>query len=79
MQLEVGSIVEGKVTRHNKSSARLSNCREVGPVCDISLRWRRAYVKEIKDHISENQMVKVKILNIGEDRKGKFVDQACHG
>ena len=31
--------------------------------------YRTTYVKEIKDHISENQMVKVKILNIGEDGK----------
>lgn len=27
------------------------------------------YVKEIRDYVTENQMVKVKILNIGEDGK----------
>ena len=68
MQLEVGSIVEGKVTGITKFGAFIElpggrtgmvHIAEVAPT----------YVKEIKDHISENQMVKVKILNIGEDGK----------
>ncbi len=68
MQLEVGSIVEGKVTGITKFGAFIElpggrtgmvHISEVAPT----------YVKEIKDHISENQMVKVKILNIGEDGK----------
>lgn len=33
------------------------------------------YVKEIRDYVTENQMVKVKILNIGEDGKDQPLDE----
>ncbi|MBC8569800.1 S1 RNA-binding domain-containing protein [Zongyangia hominis] len=68
MQLEVGSIVEGKVTGITKFGAFVElpggrtgmvHISEVAPT----------YVKEIKDHLTENQMVKVKVLNISEDGK----------
>lgn len=68
MGLEVGMIVEGKVTSITKFGAFIDleggktgmvHISEVAPT----------YVSDIKDHLKENQTVKVKILNIGEDGK----------
>ena len=68
MQLEVGMILEGKVTGITKFGAFVElpggrtgmvHISEVAPT----------FVKEIRDFVSENQTVKVKILNIGEDGK----------
>ncbi len=68
MVLEVGACVEGKVTGITKFGAFVEleggqtgmvHISEVAPT----------YVKEIRDHVTENQQVKVKILNIGEDGK----------
>ncbi len=68
MALEVGACVEGKVTGITKFGAFVEleggqtgmvHISEVAPT----------YVKEIRDHVTENQQVKVKILNIGEDGK----------
>lgn len=68
MALEVGTCVEGKVTGITKFGAFVEleggqtgmvHISEVAPT----------YVKEIRDHVTENQKVKVKILNIGEDGK----------
>jgi S1 RNA binding domain protein len=68
MQLEVGAILEGKVTGITKFGAFVDlpggktgmvHISEVAPI----------YVKEIKDHITENQMVKVKILEINKEGK----------
>ncbi|MBR5540211.1 MAG: S1 RNA-binding domain-containing protein [Clostridia bacterium] len=68
MALEVGACVEGKVTGITKFGAFIEleggqtgmvHISEVAPT----------YVKEIRDHVMENQQVKVKILSIGEDGK----------
>lgn len=68
MALEVGACVEGKVTGITKFGAFVEleggktgmvHISEVAPT----------YVKEIRDHVTENQQVKVKILSIGEDGK----------
>ena len=68
MALEVGTCVEGKVTGITKFGAFVEleggqtgmvHISEVAPT----------YVKEIRDHITENQQVKVKVLSIGEDGK----------
>lgn len=68
MQLEVGAILEGKVTGITKFGAFVElpggrtgmvHISEVAPT----------FVKEIKDYVQENQMVKVKVLNIMEDGK----------
>ena len=68
MQLEVGSILEGKVTGITKFGAFVElpggkvgmvHISEVAPT----------FVKEIRDFVKENQVVKVKILSIGEDGK----------
>lgn len=68
MGLEVGMIVEGKVTGITKFGAFVDleggktgmvHISEVAPT----------YVNDIKDHLTEGQTVKVKILTIGEDGK----------
>ena len=68
MQFEVGAILEGKVTGITKFGAFVEleggktgmvHISEVAPT----------FVKEIRDHLTENQVVKVKILKIGEDGK----------
>ena len=68
MALEVGACVEGKVTGITKFGAFVEledgrtgmvHISEVAPT----------YVSEIRDHVTENQQVKVKVLSIGEDGK----------
>ncbi|NLN81719.1 MAG: S1 RNA-binding domain-containing protein [Clostridiales bacterium] len=68
MQLEVGAVLEGKITGITKFGAFVElpggrtgmvHISEVAPT----------YVKEIRDYVTENQTVKVKVLTIGEDGK----------
>ena len=68
MSLEVGMIVEGKVSGITKFGAFVDledgktgmvHISEVAPT----------YVNDIKDHLTEGQTVKVKILSIGDDGK----------
>lgn len=68
MQLEVGMVLEGKVTGITKFGAFIElpggrtgmvHISEVAPT----------FVKEIRDFVTENQTVKVKVLSIGEDGK----------
>ena len=68
MQLEVGMVLEGKVTGITKFGAFIElpggrtgmvHISEVAPT----------FVKEIRDFVTENQTVKVKVLSISEDGK----------
>ena len=68
MQLEVGSIVEGKVTGITKFGAFVELEPNVTGMVHIS-EVASTYVKEIRDYVSENQMVKVKVLSISDDGK----------
>ena len=68
MQLEVGSIVEGKVTGITKFGAFVELAPGTTGMVHIS-EVASTYVKEIRDHVQENQMVKVKILSISDDGK----------
>ncbi|WP_040196153.1 S1 RNA-binding domain-containing protein [Candidatus Soleaferrea massiliensis] len=68
MQLEVGKIVEGKVTGITKFGAFVELGDGVTGMVHIS-EVSNEYVKEIKDHLQENQMVKVKILSVSDDGK----------
>ena len=68
MGLEVGAIIEGKVTGITKFGAFVElEGRKVGLVhiSEIS----NVFVKEINDHVQEGQTVKVKILNVGNNGK----------
>ena len=68
MQLEVGSVLEGKVTGITKFGAFVELPGGKTGMVHIS-EVAPTYVKEIRDFVSENQTVKVKILSIGEDGK----------
>lgn len=68
MALEVGACVEGKVTGITKFGAFVDLGEGKTGMVHIS-EVAPTYVKEIRDHVTENQTVKVKILSIGEDGK----------
>lgn len=68
MQLEVGKIVEGKVTGITKFGAFVElESGEVGMV-HIS-EVAATFVNDISEHLTEGQTVTVKVLTIGEDGK----------
>ena len=68
MQLEVGKIYEGKVTGITKFGAFVEIEKNVTGMVHIS-EVANSYVNEIKDHLQENQIVKVKVLTINDDGK----------
>ena len=68
MQLEVGSILEGKVTGITKFGAFV----EVAPGTTGMVHFSEVsseFVKDINEYLQPNQTVKVKVLNIGDDGK----------
>lgn len=68
MQHEVGSIVEGKVTGITKFGAFIE--LEGGSVGMVHIsEISQSYVNDIAEYLKEGQVVKVKILNIGDDGK----------
>ena len=68
MQLVVGNIVEGKVTGITKFGAFIDLGEGKTGMVHIS-EVAATFVKEIRDYIKENDIVKVKILSIAEDGK----------
>lgn len=68
MQLEVGKIYEGKVTGITKFGAFVELDKDTTGMVHIS-EIANTFVSEIKDHIQENQTVKVKVLSVGDDGK----------
>lgn len=67
-ELKIGSIVEGKVAGITNFGAfvRLPDGRQgLVHISEVSLD----YVKEVRDHLTENQTVKVKVLS---EEKGKI-------
>ena len=77
MQVEVGAIVEGKVTGLTNFGAFVSLPDGKTGMVHIS-EVAPTYVKEIRDYLTENQEVKVKVLSVGDDGRQPF-DQARHG
>ena len=68
MQLEVGAVVEGKVTGFTAFGAFVD--LEGGKKGMVHISEVAAeYVKEIKDHLKVGQSVKVKVISIAEDGK----------
>lgn len=68
MQLEVGPIFEGKVTGITKFGAFVE--LPVGKTGMVHIsEVAPTYVKEIRDYVTENQTVRVKVLSISEDGK----------
>lgn len=68
MQLEVGAILEGKVTGITKFGAFVELPGGKTGMVHIS-EVAPTFVKEIKDYVQENQTVKVKVLTVSEDGK----------
>lgn len=68
MQLEVGSILEGKVTGITKFGAFVELEPGTTGMVHIS-EVSSAFVKDINEHLQLNQTVKVKVLNISGDGK----------
>jgi S1 RNA binding domain protein len=68
MQLEVGKIYEGKVTGFAKFGAFVELEKGTTGMVHIS-EIANTYVSEIKDHLTEGQVVKVKVLALGDGGK----------
>jgi S1 RNA binding domain protein len=68
MVLEVGSVVEGKVTGITKFGAFVELPGKKTGMVHIS-EVAATYVKEIRDFLTENQTVKVKVLAITPEGK----------
>jgi S1 RNA binding domain protein len=66
MQLEVGSIVEGKVTGITNFGAFVELPGGKTGMVHIS-EVAPTFVKEIRDYVKEGQTVKVKVLNITQE------------
>ena len=68
MQLEVGKIYEGKVTGITKFGAFVELDKDTTGMVHIS-EVANTYVSDIREHLTEGQTVKVKVLSVGEDKK----------
>ena len=68
MQLEVGSILEGKITGITNFGAFVDLPGGVTGMVHIS-EVAPPYVSQIRDHLKIGQEVKVKVLSVGEDGK----------
>ena len=68
MQLEVGAILEGKVTGITKFGAFVSLPDNKSGLVHIS-EIANTYVSEVRDFIQDGQTVKVKVIGISPDGK----------
>ena len=68
MSLEVGSIVEGKITGITKFGAFVALPEGKSGLVHIS-EVANTYVSEVSEHVQVGQEVKVKILTISDDGK----------
>lgn len=68
MDLEVGMVVEGKVTGITNFGAFVDLENGKTGMVHIS-EVAQTYVNDIREHLKEGQAVKVKVLNISEDGK----------
>ena len=68
MQLDVGKIYEGKVTGITKFGTFVELEPGTTGMVHIS-EVANTFVNEIKDHLTEGQTVKVKVLTVGDDGK----------
>ena len=68
MQIEVGAILEGKVTSITKFGAFVELPENKTGMVHIS-EVSTGFVKEITDYLQENQIVKVKVIDIDQNRR----------
>lgn len=68
MAFEVGSVLEGKVTGITKFGAFVSLPENRSGLVHIS-EIAYSYVNDVRDHLSEGQDVKVKVIGIDENNR----------
>ena len=68
MQLTIGDVVEGKITGVTNFGVFVDLGEGKTGMVHIS-EIAQVYVSEIKDFVKENDIVKMKVLNIGDDGK----------
>ena len=68
MQVAVGQIVEGKITGITNFGVFVDLGEGKSGLVHIS-EVARSYVNDIKDFVKINDVVKAKVLNIGDDGK----------
>lgn len=78
MSIEVGSIVEGKVTGITNFGAFVELPNGKTGLVHIS-EVADAYVKDIRDYLQENETVEVKVINIRGDKIGLSIKQVNGG
>ena len=76
MQVEIGSVLEGKVTGIAKYGAFVQLPGGKTGMVHIS-EVSNSYVKEINEHLSENDAVKVKVLAITPEGKISLSIKQC--
>lgn len=74
MAIEVGSVLEGKVTGITNFGAFVQLDQGVTGLVHIS-EVADAYVRDIKDFLQENQIVKVKVINVANGKVGLSIKQ----
>lgn len=74
MSIEVGSILEGRVTGITNFGAFVEVTEGVTGLVHIS-EIADTYVKDIKDFIKENDVVKVKVINLDKGKIGLSIRQ----
>ncbi len=74
MSLEVGSVVEGKVTGITNFGAFVELPGGQTGLVHIS-EVADTYVRDIRDYLKENDIVKVKIIHIGNGKIGLSIRQ----
>ena len=68
MELKVGDIIEGKITTITSFGVFVDIGDGKSGMVHIS-EVAKNYVSDIKEHVKVNDVVKVKVLNIGDDGK----------
>lgn len=77
MPLEVGQIIEGKVTGITAFGAFIQLPEGKTGLVHIS-EVAQEYVKDISSHLKENQIIKVKVLTIDQNGKVSLsIKKAC--
>jgi len=66
--MEVGAILEGRITKITKFGAFVSLPGGKSGLVHIS-EIANTYVNDVHDHVQEGQTVKIKIISIGDDGK----------
>lgn len=77
MSIEVGAILEGRVTGITHFGAFVDLGGGKTGLVHIS-EVADTYVKDIKEHLQENEMVKVKVINIRDGKIGLSMRQVAN-